>query len=297
MERYRERRRPRSGGRGMTGFSPEWLALREPADLAARNRQVLTACGRAFENQETIRICDIGAGTGASVRALTELLPRRQFWTLVDSDEKNLAAAFAQLAQWGTDIKAYDGGLMMRKGDHELYVRSHVCDLAATPACWPKNTDLVTASALFDLTSARWLDTFVTLLSAQKVALLSMLTFDGVISADPDHPQDGPIAQAFRTHQQGDKGFGPAAGPHAANVLEASLERVGYELEIGESPWTIDRGASALLYATLAGIAQAAQETQTVPPEDIEHWLRSSVINTRLLTIGHRDVFARSSQT
>jgi hypothetical protein len=277
----------------VSGFSPEWLALREPADLAARNRQVLTACGRAFEDQDTVRVCDIGAGTGASLRALVELLPRRQFWTLVDSDETNLHAAFDQLARWGTDVKAYDGGLIMRKGERELFVRTHVCDLAATPACWPKATDLVTASALFDLTSARWLDAFVALLSTQKVALLSMLTFDGLITAEPAHPLDAAVAEAFCSHQHRDKGFGPAAGPRAAEVLEVSLENAGYEIETGESPWAIDRGASALLYATLAGIASAVQEMQTVPPEDIEQWLRSSVINTRLLTIGHRDVFAR----
>lgn len=281
----------------MSGFSPEWLALREPADLAARNRQVLTACGRAFEDEDSINVCDIGAGTGASVRALVDLLPRRQFWTLVDSDENNLSAAFQQLAQWGSDVKAYDGGLMLRKGERQLYVRTHVCDLAATPACWPNGTDLVTASALFDLTSARWLDAFVALLAAQKVALLSMLTFDGLITAEPEHPLDRAVAEAFRAHQQRDKGFGPAAGPRAAEVLEVTLENAGYDIEVGESPWTIDRGASALLYATLAGIAAAVQETQTVPPEDIEHWLRSSVINTRLLTIGHRDVFAKPGET
>jgi hypothetical protein len=280
----------------MSGFSPEWLALREPADLAARNRQVLTACGRAFEDKDSINVCDIGAGTGASVRALADLLPRRQFWTLVDSDENNLSAAFQQLTRWASDVKAYDGGLILRKGDRQLHVRTHVCDLAGTPACWPKGTDLVTASALFDLTSARWLGAFVALLAAQKVALLSMLTFDGAITADPEQPLDRTVADAFRMHQQRDKGFGPAAGPRAAEVLEVTLENAGYEIEVGESPWAIDRSASALLYATLAGIAAAAQETQSVPPEDIEHWLRSSVINTRLLTIGHRDVFAKLAE-
>lgn len=277
----------------MSGFSPEWLALREPADLAARNRRVLTACGRAFEDLDTISVCDVGAGTGASIRALAELLPRRQFWTLVDSDERNLRAAYDQLARWGTDVKGSDGGLSLRKGDRELHIRTHICDLAATPECWPKGTNLVTASALFDLTSARWLDAFVALLAAQKIALLSMLTFDGAIAAEPPQPLDDAIAKAFCGHQQRDKGFGPAAGPHAAETLETILEHAGFAIETGDSPWAIERSSSALLYATLAGIASAVQEMQTIAPKDIEHWLRSSVINTRVLTIGHRDVFAK----
>lgn len=277
----------------MSGFTPEWLALREPADLAARNRRVMTTCGRAFADRQTISVCDIGAGTGASVRALAAFLPRRQFWTLVDSDETNLSAAFAQLARWGSQVKAYDGGLALRKDDRQIFVRTQVSDLAATPACWPQGTDLVTASALFDLTSARWLQEFIAELAARKVALLSMLTFDGRITPDPAHALDDAVAKAFSSHQQRDKGFGPAAGPRAAELLEAALEAVGYELETGDSPWAIERDASALLFATLTGIAAAAQEMLSVTPENIERWLRDAVVNTRLLTIGHRDVFAR----
>jgi hypothetical protein len=277
----------------MSGFSPEWLALREPADRAARNNQVLAACQRAFEDRESVRVCDIGAGTGASVRALAELLPPRQVWTLVDSDEANLAAAFDQLSRWGNDARAVDGGLALRRGNRDLVVYSLIRDLAAAPACWPEDTDLVTASALFDLVSTSWLGEFVACLSARKITLLSMLTFDGQITADPVLEFDAAIADAFRAHQRRDKGFGPAAGPRAADGLEAALTTAEYLMVAGESPWSIDSAASALLHATLEGIAAAAREMKTIPEESIDGWLRARMNDTHRLTIGHRDVFAQ----
>ena len=55
----------------MTGFSAEWLALREPADHAARNLEVLAATARYFGGRETIEVLDLGAGSGQTcVRSL-----------------------------------------------------------------------------------------------------------------------------------------------------------------------------------------------------------------------------------
>jgi hypothetical protein len=262
----------------MSGFSPEWLALREPADIAARNRRVLESCRRAFSQYSDLIICDMGAGTGASVRAFADLLPRRQDWILVDHDPRNLSAAIAALSAWS--------------GDRDIRVRTHHQDFAQTPACWPEDAALITASALLDLSSHAWIDAFVTALAARGLPLLATLTVDGAMAAAPGHPLDSSIFAAFRKHQASDKGFGPAAGGAAAVYLERRLMDAGYTVEAGESPWIIDRASAALLTELLTGIAGAARETGELPAKEIDEWLGHRIAHTRTLTIGHRDVFA-----
>src|SRR5262249_5363945 len=79
----------------MNGFSPDWLALREPYDLAARNGQVLDTVANAFLGQAAISVVDLACGAGATLRAVGPHLPPRQSWRLVDNSLSLLARAFA----------------------------------------------------------------------------------------------------------------------------------------------------------------------------------------------------------
>ncbi len=72
------------GGAGMTGFSAEWLALREPYDLRARNPAVLEAVASALKSHSPVRVVDLAAGAGSTLRALGPHLPARQNWKLID---------------------------------------------------------------------------------------------------------------------------------------------------------------------------------------------------------------------
>jgi hypothetical protein len=275
-------------------FSPEWLALREPADVAARNPAVLDACAAHFAGRDSLTVCDIGAGTGASVRALAHRLPALQDWTLVDHDAGNLAAAKAALSAWADAGQEIAGVLHLLKSGRRLVVRTRAQDLAAEPACWPARCDLVTASALFDLTSAAWMERFVAALAESGAALLAMLTVDGVLRAQPAHPLDEAVFAAFHRHMEGDKGFGPAAGMEAPEVLAAALRRAGYRVTEGDSPWQV--GPGPLQDELLRGTAGAAGETGLVGAAELDAWLAFRSSQTRRFTVGHRDQFAVRGQ-
>ncbi len=274
----------------MNTFSPAWLALRESADLAARNRDVLDACQRYFARRDSLSICDIGAGTGASVRAFADVLPNRQHWTLVDHNAKNLAAAVDALSAWSDTASQSDGRLSLQRGTRHIEVSMRCFDFAQDPAsCWTADTGLVTASALLDLTSKGWIARFANALSKADTAVLATLTFDGTIVADPSHPLDSTIAKAFCIHQTRDKGFGPAAGPAAADSFKLSMDRLGYKVIAGDSPWRLEDREAEVFIRTIEGITSAAHEIAQL--DRISDWQHDRLAKTRLLTIGHTDVF------
>ena len=78
------------------GFSADWLALREPADRAARSTRLTRAIAGAFPPGAELRILDLGAGTGANMRYLAKHLPEHQSWLLVDHDAALLASVPAR---------------------------------------------------------------------------------------------------------------------------------------------------------------------------------------------------------
>jgi hypothetical protein len=281
----------------MSKFSQEWLRLREPADMASRNKPVLAACAQAFEGRDSLAICDLGSGTGASVRAFSDFLPAKQSWTLVDHDADNLASALIVLDQWADSATATGAGLELRRGDKHIKVQTLRLDLSADPNCWPADAELVTTSALLDLTSEPWIAQLAMALRSRKLPLLATLTFDGIIQCKPHHPSDQAIQDAFRQHQRRDKGFGAAAGAGAVHAIEQEMKMYGYALTTGDSAWFIDRQFMPnLLDETLNGIASAVSETGLLTPIEIEQWRRSSSGKIESLAVGHRDLFALPSR-
>jgi len=277
----------------MSGFSPDWLALREPADHAARNPQVLAAVGSTFSERQSLSIIDLGSGAGSNLRGSYSVLPARQHWTLVDADSRLLSVARRKLAEWADEAQEQGEELVLRKDDKALTVDFRQADLTKELE-WVLGwqPDLVTAAALFDLASARWLERFVASLVSMRLPLYTVLTYDGRESWEPAYPDDQRMLAAFHHHQHGDKGFGPAAGPEATEALAQAFRKAGCAVTVGESPWQLGAAQSDLIRELAAGVASAVGETGHVAPDAVANWLeaRRSAASVR---IGHQDLWAR----
>ena len=138
----------------MSGFSPEWLALRESYDLRARNPIVLDAVAVSFKSLDAISVVDLACGAGSTVRALGPHLPARQTWDLVDNDPRLLTVACS--GQFSDDVRQNAVPL----------------DLSSNFAAALDDTkDLVTISALLDLVSEDWLDRFTRHIAARALCV------------------------------------------------------------------------------------------------------------------------------
>ena len=81
----------------MESFSADWLALREPADTAARSESLTRLAGARLSLRGRVRAIDLACGTGANVRYLAGRLPMSAAWTLVDHDRALLDEARRRL--------------------------------------------------------------------------------------------------------------------------------------------------------------------------------------------------------
>ncbi|GAB5374937.1 MAG: hypothetical protein AcusKO_13990 [Acuticoccus sp.] len=253
----------------MSGFSVDWLDLRAAADGRARALDLLAEL--APHRTSPAEVVDLGAGSGATLRALAPHLPGAR-WCLVDADADLLAEA---------ERRAKAAGIT---------VTTRCADLTRNPAPWTGRPALVTASALFDLASPAFIAAFAQAAAAAAVPVLAMLTFDGRLSLTPPHPLDAAMVDAFNTHQRGEKSFGRAAGPDAPQHLAEAFAAHGYRVIARDTPWRLEAGRDdALIAATIDGWAGAAREVASEPAAAIAAWRAARLAATDTLLVGHRD--------
>lgn len=253
----------------MSGFSADWLALREPADRGSRSAVLIGQAGAALGRHAAPLVCDLGSGTGAGMRAFAPAFPPDTRWLLTDNDPDTLAIAGAA-----------------------PQVQTALADLSANPAPWPEDCRLVTATALFDLAAPAWIARLADRLAADRLPLLACLTYDGRLGCVPSLPGDAALAAAFNRHQRGNKGLGGiAAGPAATQVLAAALRERGYTVAMADSAWRLTAAEDApLIKALVTGWADAMHVL--AGEGTAEDWKSERLARTDRLTVGHTDLYA-----
>ena len=268
----------------MESFSADWLALREPADHAARSvaptAALTSALAARLVGRPATRAVDLAAGTGSNVRYLMPRVPHIQHWTLVDHDPALLAQAWRLLLPIGA---AADRSFDVRQGD-----------LAALDTVSFDGCALVTASALLDLVSEAWIRALARRCRAADADALFALTYDGRIACDPADVDDEPVRALVNQHQHGEKGFGPALGPDATRVAEACFRAEGYDVCVTASDWVLAPDQHELQRALIEGWAGAARELSPADAAIIDGWRarRVAYIDAArsTLRVGHQDL-------
>jgi SAM-dependent methyltransferase len=264
----------------MTGFSADWLALRERYDRHARNPEIIDILDGTFRNCPSIAVVDLACGTGATLRAISSRLPPRQHWRLVDNDLGLLARA-AALAH-----------------PPDITVLPRTIDLARDlELALDGPTDLIATSALLDLVSQTWIDRLAVEAAARRLPVYAALSYDGRTELAPAERFDGAVIAAVNAHQRTDKGFGRALGPEAATAAVRAFRRIGYAVQEGRSDWILQPVDREIQLRLLAGLAMAASEMGSLERQAIASWLEQRqahvVAGCSTTRVGHVDFLAR----
>lgn len=229
--------------------SPQWLALREAADAAARAPDLVQSLRGLLDADRPLVVHDLACGTGSTARWLAPLLPGPQHWVLQDWDADLLEEAAALAVPWATQPAGLT--VEVRRGD---VTRLSADELAGA--------SLVTASALLDILTRAELERFIATCVVPRCPVLLTLTVVGRVEILPEHPLDQSIAAAFNAHQRRHRGDAPLLGPEAADVAVGALTRLGYAVTVGDSPWRLGAGDFTLATEWLTGWVEAACEQE-----------------------------------
>jgi hypothetical protein len=269
----------------MSGFPSEWLALREPFDIAARDDELanyfLAQVAQRAQVAQAGPVVDLGAGAGSNISRLSILaagLGHQLSWRHVDNDADLLAVA--------RDRFSADESVSIAQLDISLALEDVLQGAAA-----------VTCAALLDLVSADWISRLADHLARERLPLLALLTYDGRMQWSLADASDSVLARAFHRDMLSDKGFGPALGPDAAFVLDAALGERGAATQLRDSYWRIAASESAMLTAMNASLSAAALRAAHAPERSaIAAWSArraQQIVGGQVsLVVGHQELLA-----
>jgi hypothetical protein len=267
---------------------PGWLALREPADAAARAQDLVQHLVAEPPATGHWLIHDLGAGTGAMGRWLAPQLPSTQHWVLHDQDPDLLALAAAN-----PPGPVRDGAAVIVETKRSDVTRLDPRELMGAT--------LITASALLDILTERELAGLVVVCAAVACPVLLTLSVVGRVSLTPGDPLDPRVAAAFDEHQRRVTERGRLLGPDAVARAVAGFGRLGAEVLVRPSPWRLGAAQADLVAEWFTGWVNAAREQQPALAAETEAYARRRLEQARSgqlnVVVDHADVLVLPAQS
>jgi hypothetical protein len=258
-----------------------WLALREPADAAARASDLVGHLVRHLPATGRRVIHDLGGGTGAMGRWLAPLLPGPQHWVVHDRDDDLLEVAAADLPG-----PAADGAAVTVETAQSDITRLRADELAGAT--------LITSSALLDLLTRDELARLIAVCAGAGCPVLLALSVVGRVDLTPADPLDARVAAAFDAHQRRATKAGRLLGPDAVALAVAAFGRAGAEVLVRPSPWRLGVLQADLAAEWFTGWVGAACEQQAELAAESGAYARrrlaEATAGTLAVTVGHADL-------
>jgi len=258
-----------------------WLALREPADAAARAVDLVGHLGQRLPATGLLVIHDLGCGTGGMGRWLAPLLPGPQHWVMHDRDADLLEVAAADLPG-----PAADGA--------GVTVEARQSDITRLPPDELVGATLITVSALLDMLTRDELAGLVSVCARAGCPVLLTLSVVGRVDLTPADPLDARVAAAFDAHQRREVDGRRLLGPDAVAVAVEQFERLGAEVLVRRSPWRLGAGEAELTAEWFTGWVGAACEQQVELAAETEGYARRRLAEAAAgqlaVTVDHADL-------
>ena len=265
----------------VTRVSGEWLDLREPADAAARDPQLVEHLRRQLPSTACLVVHDLGCGTGSMGRWLAPLLPGPQHWVLHDRDEDLLDAATAE-----PPGPAADGA--------SVSVETRASDVALLLPGDLADASLVSASALLDLLTRDELDRLIDVCTKAGCPVFLSLSVVGCVDLVPADPLDSSVAAAFDAHPRRMTERGRRLGPDTVAAAVEGFRRRGAEVLVRPTPWQLGAAEADLATEWFTGWIGAACEQSVELASETGSYARRRLAEARAgelaVTVGHADL-------
>ena len=258
-----------------------WLALREPADAAARAPGLVGRLGPHLPAAGLRVIHDLGCGTGGMGRWLAPLLSGPQHWVMHDRDADLLDVAAADLPGPAADGAA-------------VTVEARQSDITRLQAGELDGATLITASSLLDMLTRDELAGLVSVCTAAKCPVLLTLSVVGRVELTPEDPLDARVAAAFDAHQRREVDGRRLLGPDAVAAAVEQFGRLGADVHVRPSPWRLGAPEADLAAEWFTGWVGAACEQQIELAAESEPYRRRRLTEAAAgqlaVTVDHADL-------